>query len=293
MNLSEKDILEIGLSHCYFLKAKEKLVLLEQFANFEDFINLSLTDISVIIKRRVQTKTWDVNFLKKLVDISVRDMGAYDIHKTSFNDGDFPAQLREIPDAPATIFYRGNLPNYDSPMMAMVGTRHPTGEGINAALSFAKEFALKRIPIVSGLAYGIDTFSHRACLEADGITIAVLACGPERIYPRSNKSLAVKILENDGCILSEYAPGTEALPYRFPQRNRIISGLSRGILVVEAPKKSGALITADFALEQGRDVFVCKEILNSLQNEGAANLHQDGAVAISSVDDVIKDWSNC
>ncbi len=291
MNLSEKDILEIALSHCYFLKAKEKLILLKQFDNLKDFLNQSLTDISIIIKRRVQPKKWDKNFLQKLVEISIKDMGAYNILKMSFNDEDFPAQLREIPDAPATIFYRGKLPKGDRPMMAMVGTRRPTGEGINAALSFAKEFALNKIPIVSGLAYGIDTFSHRACLEADGLTVAVLACGPERIYPKSNRRLAVNILENDGCILSEFAPGTDILPYRFPQRNRIISGLSRAVLVVEAPKKSGALITADFALEQGRDVFVCKDILDSLQNEGSANLHQDGALAISSVDDVIKDWA--
>lgn len=120
--------------------------------------------------------------------------------------------------------------------------------------------------------------------------MAVLACGPEMIYPRSNKKLAANILESGGCILSEYAPGTEPLSYRFPERNRIISGLSRSVLIVEAPKKSGALITADFALEQGRDVYVCSLLLNSLQNEGSKALYEQGAFAIKSMDDILHDW---
>ena len=110
------------------------------------------------------------------------------------------------------------------------------------------------------------------------------------IYPRSNKKLAANILESSGCILSEYAPGTEPLSYRFPERNRIISGLSRSVLIVEAPKKSGALITADFALEQGRDVYVCGLLLNYLQNEGGKALYEQGAFAIKSIDDILHDW---
>ncbi len=292
MNLSEKEILNIGLSHCYFLRGTEKLLLSETFADLKSFTDSSLKDISMLIKRQVRPRAWQADDLLKFVERSIQYMGAYNINMASFNDGNFPPQLREIPDPPFSIFYRGELPDFNEPMIAMVGTRKPTGDGIEFALNFSKECGCKGVPVVSGLAFGIDAFSHRGCLEGGGRTVAVLACGPEQIYPRSNKGLAVKILETGGCVLSEYAPGVEALSYRFPERNRIISGLSRGVLVAEAPKKSGALITADFALEQGRDVFVSKKILDSLQNEGARKLFEDGAIAIDSVEELLNEWNN-
>lgn len=290
MKISEKESLYIGLSHCYFLKGREKLVLSEKLDSLSSLVSLSLKDISEIIGRQVRPKKWDKNLLKSLTDSSIKLMSSYDIKMLYFYDSDFPPQLREIPDHPFTVFYRGLLPSPEQPMLAMVGTRRPTGDGIEQALNLGKECAEKNIPVVSGLAFGIDCFSHKGCLEGEGKTLAVLACGPEMIYPRSNKKLAANILESGGCILSEYAPGTEPLSYRFPERNRIISGLSRSVLIVEAPKKSGALITADFALEQGRDVYVCGLLLNSLQNEGGKALYEQGAFAIKSIDDILHDW---
>ena len=203
-------------------------------------------------------------------------------------DTDFPFQLKEIPDPPFSIFVRGALPDCGFNMLSIVGTRCPTGEGIKMALKIGAECAYLSLPVVSGLARGIDSFSQRGCVEAGGVSIGVLACGVERVYPRTNIRLASKIISSCGCLLSEYPPFTEPLKFRFPQRNRIISGLSKALLVLEAPKKSGALITADFALEQGRDVFVCKDILYSRKNEGALSLYEDGAVAISSVKDIFE-----
>ncbi|UTC74106.1 DNA-protecting protein DprA [Treponema sp. OMZ 792] len=290
MNISEKERLYIGLSHCYFLKGKEKLLLSEKLDSLSSLVSLSIKDISEIIGRQVRPKKWDKDLLNSLTDSSIKIMNSYDVRMLYFYDSGFPPQLREIPDHPFTVFYRGNLLSPEQPMLAMVGTRRPTGEGIAQALNLGKEAGEKNIPVVSGLAFGIDAFSHRGCLEGMGKTVAVLACGPEMIYPRSNKKLAASILESDGCILSEYAPGTEPLSYRFPERNRIISGLSRSVLIVEAPKKSGALITADFALEQGRDVYVCEPILHSLQNEGCLSLYEQGAFAIKCIDDIMHDW---
>ncbi len=289
----EKEILNIALSQCSFLRGREKLLLSEKLDGLKDFLLLSIKDISQIVGRLVHPKNYKTDEIKERTDNALKLMEQYGIKTVSFNETHFPPLLREIPDAPFMLFYRGMLLQAEIPAIAMVGTRHPTGEGIQAALSFGKAFAEFGIPVVSGLAYGIDAYSHRGCLEAENgfqITAGVLACGVERIYPAANKRLAVKILEAGGCILSEYPPGTEPLAFRFPERNRIISGLSRSVLIVEAPKKSGALITGDFALEQGRDVYVCKQLLDSPQNTGCAELAAQGAVAVTNVNDIFEDW---
>ncbi|WP_029410081.1 DNA-processing protein DprA [Treponema pedis] len=293
MKISDKEILNIALSQCSFLRGREKLLLSEKLDGIEEFSLLSIKDISELIGRRVNPKKFEPELIQRYSEKAVKIMEMYGISSVSFNEKDFPPLLREIPDAPFMIFYRGVLPNPELPAIAMVGTRRPTGEGIQEALSLGREFAELGIPVVSGLAYGIDTYSHRGCFEAEVkrvSAVAVLACGPEGIYPKSNKKLAAKILEEGGCILSEYTPGTEPLAFRFPERNRIISGLSRSVLIVEAPKKSGALITGEFALEQGRDVYVCKTLLNSIQNEGCVNLAEQGALAITSAKDILNDW---
>lgn len=292
MRISEKEILNIALSHCSFLRGKEKLLLSKKIKTLKEFTALSVWDISEVIGRRLRTK-YESEQMNKLCDTAVKIMEMFDIRSVSFDEENFPPLLREIPDPPFTVFYRGVLPNPEKAAVAIVGTRHPSGEAIQVALSLGKECAEVGIPTVSGLAYGIDTYSHRGYLESEKeqtSAVAVLACSPERIYPKSNKRLAAKILESGGCILSEYPPETEPLAFRFPERNRIISGLSRSVVVVEAPKKSGALITADFALEQGRDVYVCSRVLHSIQNEGGKNLAEQGAPAITGIKDVLSDW---
>lgn len=276
----------LALSYCDFLKTNEKLILLNSFSSLKEFASLSIVDISMILNRRLNTK-FDVASVESVVEKALDVLKFYNIKMLMIEDEDFPLQLQEIPDPPFSIFLRGTLPECDFNMLSIVGTRYPTGEGIKMALKLGAECASLSLPVVSGLARGIDAFSQRGCVDAGGVTIGVLACGVERIYPKTNSRLASKIISGHGCILSEYPPFTEPLKFRFPQRNRIISGLSKSILVLEAPKKSGALITADFALEQGRDVFVCKDILYSRKNEGALGLYEDGAVAISSIKEII------
>ena len=288
--MQDKTLLYTGLSYCPFLKGKEKRFLAETLEDLAALSRLSLNDLSLLLKRPLKTKLWKKGFIEKAVQDGLKIIGVYGIKTVSVFDEAFPPQLREIPDSPLMLFYRGSLPDPERPSAAMVGTRRPTGEGIQAALNLSKQFAENGVPVISGLAYGIDTFSHRGCLEGGGKTVAVLACGVESIYPRTNKRLAAAILESDGCIISEYPPGTEPLQFRFPERNRIVSGLSRSVIIVEAPEKSGALITADFALEQGRDVFVCKAVLNSPQNAGGRRLNEEGARAVSGAEDVLNEW---
>ena len=277
----------LALSYCDFLKTYEKLNLLKSFSSLKEFTSSSIVDVSICINRRLKTK-FDIASLEGLVEKALNVLKFYSIKMIMIDDEDFPLQLKEIPDPPFSIFVRGTMPECGFNMLSIVGTRYPTGEGIKMALKLGAECASLSLPLVSGLARGVDAFSQRGCVEAGGVSIGVLACGVERVYPRTNTRLASKIISGHGCILSEYPPFTEPLKFRFPQRNRIISGLSKAVLVLEAPKKSGALITADFALEQGRDVFVCKDILYSRKNEGALSLYEDGAVAISSIKDIFE-----
>ena len=278
--------LVLAISYCDFLKTHEKLILLNSFSSLKEFASSSIVDISMLLNRRLNIK-FDIANIEGVVEKALNVLKIYNIKMIMIEDEDFPLQLQEIPDPPFSIFIRGALPDSGFNMISVVGTRYPTGEGIKMALKFGAECASLSLPLVSGLARGIDSFSQRGCVDSGGTSIGVLACGVERVYPRSNARLASKIIAGHGCILSEYPPFTEPLRFRFPQRNRIISGLSKTLLVLEAPKKSGALITADFALEQGRDVFVCKDILYSRKNEGALSLYEDGAVAISSIKDII------
>lgn len=280
--------LVLALSYCDFLKTDEKLSLLKSFSSLKEFTSSSIVDISISINRRLNTK-FDIASLEGIAEKAVNVLKFYKIKMIMIEDEDFPYPLKEIPDPPFSIFVRGKLPECGFNMLSIVGTRYPTGEGIKMALKLGAECASLSLPLVSGLARGIDSFSQRGCVEAGGVSIGVLACGVERVYPKTNARLASKIISGHGCILSEYPPFTEPLKFRFPQRNRIISGLSKSVLVLEAPKKSGALITADFGLEQGRDIFVCKDILHSRKNEGALSLYEDGATAISSISEIISE----
>ena len=276
----------LALSYMDFLKTREKLLLLSAFDSVEALASTDVQRMSQLVNRRLKTK-FDMTRLPTLVRQGENALKFYNIKMLSMED--IPLQLREIPDPPFSLFVRGTLPDVGFNMLAIVGTRYPTGEGLQVAIDLGKECASLSIPLVSGLARGIDCYAQRGCVEAGGASVGVLACGVERVYPASNARLAQKIISSKGCLLSEYPPFTEPLKFRFPQRNRIISGLSRYVIVVEAPAKSGALITADFALEQGRDVFVCKNILNSKKNEGSLLLAHDGAFALQSIKEILEE----
>lgn len=205
------------------------------------------------------------------------------------DDDDYPKLLKEIYSPPALLFYRGVLPKPDSFTVAIVGTRKCTPYGQMITERIAGDLARNNITIISGLAFGIDSIAHRATLDAGGITLAVLGCGIERsnVYPTRNRYLAEQIIGRGGCVLSEYPLGTPAWKSNFPQRNRIISGLSLGTLVVEAPIRSGALITAANALEQNREVFAVPGNVTNPAAEGANNLIKMGARLVMSATDIL------
>lgn len=200
----------------------------------------------------------------------------------TFRDAAFPSRLRNVEDGPVLLYYRGKLPDLDAqPVIALVGTRKATPYGLRIARSMAGQLAACGGLVVSGGAFGVDAAAMEAALDAGYPTVGVLGCGVDVTYPASNRKLFERVLE-DGCLLSEYPPGTKPEHWHFPQRNRIISGISHGVLVVEAPGKSGALITARCALDQGRDVFVVPGNIDSAACEGSNALLLDGAQPVMS-----------
>src|SRR3989344_205009 len=199
---------------------------------------------------------------------------------------DFPKLLKEIPLPPLGIYARGTIES-QQPAIAIVGTRKATPQGKEMARSFARALAKAGITIVSGLAMGIDESAHRGALDGGGKTIAVLGTPPDYIYPRQNAKLAEEILENGGGIISEFPIGHNYYPANFLIRNRIISGLSSGILIIEAPERSGSLATARFAIEQNREVFVIPGGIKAPYYQGSNRLLKDGAALVTSPDDIL------
>lgn len=202
-------------------------------------------------------------------------------------DPSFPRGLCEIPDAPLMLYVRGRLPRPDASCIAIVGSRKPSARARSVAERFARELAAAGAPIISGLAYGIDAAAHEGALAAGGQTIAVLASGPDAATPSGNAGLARRILERGGAWISEYPPGTQARPFRFPERNRLISGMSRATLVVEARLRSGSLWTARHALEQGRDVISVPGPIDTELCRGSNGLLRDGATLVLDAADLL------
>ncbi len=208
------------------------------------------------------------------------------IKMTRIKDSNYPELLSTIASPPEKLYYRGRFQLSNNPCLAIVGSRKATPYGKWAAYNIAKRVAEHGVTVVSGLASGIDACGHLGALDAGGETIAVLGCGPDICYPRTNRDLMERIA-CEGLILSEYTPGTDPLPWRFPARNRIISGLSYGVLVVEADIDSGSLITAGNALEQGREVFAVPGNINCIYSRGTNKLIQDGATPLTDIDDIL------
>ena len=200
----------------------------------------------------------------------------------------YPANLHNIAQPPPVLYVKGTLTPADEWAVAMVGTRRATAYGREVARELASQLAANGVTIVSGLARGIDSVAHKAALDAGGRTIAVLGCGLDYIYPTENRSLAEAIVHS-GAMVSDYALGTQPEAANFPPRNRIISGLSKGVVVVESPEGGGALITADFAAEQGRDVFAVPGSILAASCRGSNKLIQDGAKMILGAVDILEE----
>ena len=210
----------------------------------------------------------------------------------TLQDAAYPSRLKNIPDPPLVLYYKGQLPDFDGvPVIGVVGTRKASAYGLTVAKRMGYQIGKCGGLVVSGMAYGIDGLAMSGALTAGAKTVGVLGCGADIVYPQSNRSL-FRDVEAYGCILSEFAPGQPAAKWTFPMRNRIISGLSCGVLVVEAPEKSGALITARLALEQGRDVFAVPGNIDMPTCAGSNELLRDGAIMVSSGWDVLSEYQS-
>ncbi len=214
-----------------------------------------------------------------------------DIRVLTWQDAAYPARLKNIPDPPMVLYYRGKLLNFDSlPMIGVVGTRKASAYGLTTAKRMGYQIAKCGGAVVSGMAFGIDGVAMSGALTAGGSVVGVLGCGADVVYPASNRSLFADV-QRFGCLITEFPPGTPPHKWNFPRRNRLISGLSCGVLVVEAPEKSGSLITANLALEQGRDVFAVPGNLGVDSCAGSNRLLRDGAVLVSSGWDILSEYA--
>jgi DNA processing protein len=290
MAMNIDPLVMLAVNRMTFLKGREKLLFSDIIDSSLAFEKLSFADIQHILQRRVRINTWSAPYVLEQARKDKKMLTIWNINYTFYWDDTYPPLLREIFDPPLVLFFRGTLPDQSCPILGVVGTRHPTGGSIRATEDFCGETAQIGLPVISGLARGIDAAAHRGCLEGKGCTIAVLGSGLDTIYPRENRVLAKRIIESGGTLISEFAPGTPPLKHHFPQRNRIISGISRGVVIIEAPLKSGALITADYALEQGRDLFVHKCGVECEKSFGTMKLAEEGAPVINGADDIAAEW---
>lgn len=271
------------------LSINNKLTLVDKFGVeglFEQLNEKALAEAKIKLTAKqlsaIKTPNW-----QKITDI-IANSQACDSNIITYDAPEYPSQLKAIYDPPLLIFAKGNISLLKQSQIAIVGSRNATIAGREIAQSFSENLASKLV-VTSGLAIGIDAFAHQGALKAKGFTIAVVATGLDITYPHRHKKLQQSILANAGLVISEFIPGVTPKPGLFPKRNRIISGLSVGVLVVEASMKSGSLVTARCALEQGRDVF---SVPSSIYNEQAKGCHwliKQGAKLVEDVDDIIEE----
>ena len=284
-----------GILDLSFLKKQEQLRLLSQISSIEEFCSISIGELEQRFGRplqiRDQIKDWKAEQVLEQAYNQLERAAKRSILAVSFGSDSYPPLLRELVDPPLLIYYRGLLPDPEKPLVAVVGTRNPSSGGRGLAYKLGYDLGIAGLAVVSGLARGIDSMAHRGNLEGQGRTVAVLGNGLDSVYPVSNKMLAARILENGGCLISEYAPGVPPYKWHFPARNRIIAALGRSTIVVEAPEHSGSLITAQFALDQGRDVWVGSICKTSPNGKGGRNLTEQGAAYIDSVETLFSEWS--
>jgi DNA processing protein len=219
------------------------------------------------------------------IEDELAKLGEMDIQIISIRDAAYPPQLRSIPDPPLVLYSKGPL-SFNDQMMAIVGSRRATFEGMNLAERIAETLSSVGVTVVSGFARGVDSSAHRGALKGRGKTVAVFGCGIDICYPVENQRLYEKVA-GEGLLLTEYAPGERPLAHHFPARNRIIAGLAKGVLVIEASSKSGSLITARLALEYGREVLAVPGRVFDEEYKGANNLIKQGAKLVEGMEDII------
>ena len=267
------------------LNTLQKQQLLRQFRDPEElYLSSGVMGLPEDVQEALENK--DLTLARKILDTCEKQ----DIGVCTVEDAVYPSRLRNTADAPLVLYYKGKLPDWDrQPVIGIVGTRKASPYGLNMAERFGTQIAACGALVISGGAAGIDSAAMRGALAVDRPTVAVLGCGVDVVYPKENKALFAKT-QTEGCLLSEYPPGTKGFPWHFPERNRIISGISNGLLVVEAPERSGALNTAKHALEQGREVFAIPGNIDMPSCAGSNALLQDKAMPALSGWDVVKEY---
>jgi len=266
--------------------ARRLNTLLDYFGSPEQLFAASSREVSIAARcgQPVAERLLDPAYAANERDLKL--MERLDVRLVTRADPDYPAMLKEIPDPPAALYMRGTMEPSDARAIAIVGSRQATDYGKRLAERFARELVEAGLTVVSGLARGLDTAAHYGALKGGGRTLACLGCGVDVVYPYENRGLAQQVVES-GALLSEYPMNAPPDAWHFPTRNRIVSGLSLGVVVIEAPPKSGSLITVECALEQNREVFAVPGNVDNFRNRGAHALIKDGAKLVESVEDIL------
>ncbi|MBD3168073.1 MAG: DNA-protecting protein DprA [candidate division Zixibacteria bacterium] len=266
--------------------------LLENFGTAEAVFEASEEDIlqTGYIGAR-QANTIKKGYDNQIIDSLFATLEKEEIKIVNFQDADYPRNLKNIYDCPPILFYRGDISRLNMPSVAIVGSRKASGYGKSMSRKITQELVEAGFAIISGFARGIDTIAHKTAVENGGFTAAVMGCGLDRIYPPENKDLFGQLCEK-GCLISEFFPGTPPVGGNFPKRNRVLSGLSHGVAVIEAAYRSGALSTARHALEQGRGVFAVPGPADSPYSDGTNNLIKSGAKLTTCAQDIIEELHN-
>ena len=279
----------LHLHHCSSISRNILSKVLQFDPDLKDFFELSTNDfaynlgISKTTADKIHAQLRKINIEKLLNKYEIEE-----ITPITIKDTQYPILLKEIFDPPYVLYCKGNISLFNSNKISIVGTRNPTFYAKKVVELLLPKLIEKELTIVSGLALGVDTYAHKVTINNNGKTIAVLGSGISHIYPKENSGLA-KIIGQEHLLVSEYTPYTPPQRWQFPLRNRIISGLSRGTLIVEAKDRSGSLITAEQALEQGRDVFAIPGSIFSLSSTGTNKLIQQGAKLVMSSDDILEE----
>ncbi len=278
----------IWFSRIQKLTSLEKEKILNKYESPENIWNLDFNTLKNETDLSDECINEIVNYeYRQNLDKYQKYMKVNNIKMITLNDYEYPDKLRNIYDKPIVLFAKGNLQLFNSKSIAIVGSRNCSNYGVQVAKKFSYNLAKENICIISGLAKGIDKCAHIGALKAQGATIAVIGNGLDYIYPYENKDLYERILKNNGLIVTEYIIGTKPEKLNFPARNRIISALSDGIIVVEAGEKSGALITAEFGLEHGKEIFAVPGNIDNSNSKGTNNLIKDGANVLTDYKDVL------
>ncbi len=284
------DLAATAINRLQFLSSEEKVTLYHAAPTISSLRKITHYDLQHILQRAIHSKHWSIDIMLRYAEQDMRYFEKQNITVLRYDR--LPPLLRLIPQQPFLIYARGVIPATSDQWIAVVGTRRPSPDGERAAYDIGRSLGRAKVPLVSGLALGVDSIVHRAALEEQGICVAVLGNGIDRIYPSRNRSLAHAILQQGGAIISEYPPGILPKKYQFPARNRIISGLACSVLVVEAPVRSGALITARFAQEQNRLLYVLSQCVTGETGAGSAKLAENGATVVSSYLDIYNDLAH-